>query len=65
MPSITIHGRFVLIPEDGTGELCMICGDSCWLKQYRPGLSFSEESNIAIDNVVCQSCADALTEEKD
>jgi len=52
---VNLQITFKLVEQEPEGEKCDICGDICWLKQYRlfvVGGNVSRPSNA----VICQSC---------
>ncbi len=69
MASITIQARVEWSRETGSGENCMVCGDACFLSEWRGiiltgrGILFTGEREIGrFDAPMCAACGDELME---
>jgi hypothetical protein len=57
MADVNLNITLELVEQLPEGDKCVICGDICWLKQYRlfvVGGNVARPSNV----IICQSCRD-------
>ena len=61
---LSINIKFDYEEQDGNGETCTICGEMIKEKKFIPYIQIGKPEDVAyLNQVICQSCYNALKKE--